>query len=380
MVQLFHKMTMSQDQSSGAEGSYHKCVNETTVRDFNVAPELIYDHLLRSAEPRDHPGGISSLAFAFAAILALSVHREGTPPSNLNKTSPYFDLSPLYGENDTETNSIRKKDGCGMLWPDCFVEERLDMLPDSVPALLVLWNRYHNYVAKQLLSFNEDDEWKDPDELTREESFTQDNEIFRKARSITCIHFVNVVREDFLKGLVGMPMVGPSAQVDILYDVRGLTNDKAGYFSSVESHLLYSVSSQLSAIDGSSLGFQFSSFAPSSFASEVHARLKKKNEASVNPDVTHIRRYNRVGNLGRNKDGYFEDNDLAELLFHAIEAKAGSPGGRAVPDWAREESILKLRQARQANVCTLNKFRQHLGLKRVFNSVLSSFLVSPSHL
>ena len=45
-------MTMSQDQSSGAEGSYHKCVNETTVRDFNVAPELIYDHLLRSAEVR----------------------------------------------------------------------------------------------------------------------------------------------------------------------------------------------------------------------------------------------------------------------------------------------------------------------------------------
>ena len=69
-------------------------------------------------------------------------------------------------------------------------------------------------MAKQLLSFNEDDEWKDP---APEESLTQDNEIFRKARSITCIHFVNVVREDFLKGLVGMPMVGPSAQVDILY-------------------------------------------------------------------------------------------------------------------------------------------------------------------
>ena len=36
------------------------------------------------------------------------------------------------------------KNGSGMLWPDTFIEERLDMLPDSVPALLVLWNRYHN--------------------------------------------------------------------------------------------------------------------------------------------------------------------------------------------------------------------------------------------
>ena len=71
-------------------------------------------------------------------------------------------------------------------------------------------------MAKQLLSFNEDNEWKDPDDLTREESLTQDNEIFHIARSITCIYFINVVREDFLKGLVGMPMVGSSAQVDIL--------------------------------------------------------------------------------------------------------------------------------------------------------------------
>jgi linoleate 10R-lipoxygenase len=43
-----------------------------------------------------------------------------------------------------ETSTIRMKDGRGMLWPDSFTEERLDMLPDSVPALLVLWNRYHN--------------------------------------------------------------------------------------------------------------------------------------------------------------------------------------------------------------------------------------------
>ena len=68
--------------------------------------------------------------------------------------------------------------------------------------------------------------------------------------------------------------------------------------------------------------------------------------------------------LRRNKHDYFEDNDLAELLFDAVEANAGCPGGRAVPGWARGREILKLKQARQANVCTLNEFRQHLGLKR----------------
>ncbi|KAF8708899.1 hypothetical protein AX14_013538 [Amanita brunnescens Koide BX004] len=343
MVKLFHKMTMSQDDSTNAEDLYHKCVNDSAVRNFDVAPELVYDRLLRSTELRDHSQGISSLAFAFAAILALSLHREGPPQTNIKytKTSPYFDLSPLYGANEMETNSIRMRDGRGMLRPDSFTEERLDMLPGSVPALLVLWNRYHNCVAKQLLSFNEKNQWNDPRNLTHARRLTQDNEIFHIARSITCIHFVNVVREDFLKGLVGMPIAGPSAQVDILYDARGFQTSEAGYLSSVESYLLYS----------------FSSFAPSSFA---HEHSKKRYKVSVDPNM---RGRNRVGNLRRNEIDCFEDNDLAELLFDAIEVKAGYPGGRTVPDWALEENVLKLRQARQANVCTLNEFRQHLGLK-----------------
>jgi linoleate 10R-lipoxygenase len=88
----------------------------------------------------------------------------------------------------------------------------------------------------------------------------------------------------------------------------------------------------------------------------------------------------RPSKLRRNEHGYFEDNDLAELLFNAIEEKAGSPGGRRVPGWAREHEIQKLKHARQANVCTLNEYRQLLGLKRAFISVLSSFPVSLPHL
>ncbi|KAF8325513.1 hypothetical protein F5887DRAFT_1085399 [Amanita rubescens] len=343
VIKLFHKMTMSQDPSTSAKDLYYTCVNDSTIRDFDVTPELIYERLLRSTYLGHHPQGISSLAFAFAAILALTLHREDTSQSDLkNETSPYFDLSPLYGANGAETDSIRMKDGRGMLYPDTFTEKRLDMLPGSVPALLVLWNRYHNYVAKQLLSYNEGNQWKDRD-LSSEQFLTQDNEIFDLARSITCIHFMNVVKEDFLKGLIGMPMAGPRAQVDILYDVRGMKNDKAGYLSSVESYLLYS----------------FSSFAPPSFASEVYQRVKCGKGASIGSDA----KLRNIGNLRRNDDNRFEDNDLADLLFNAAETMAGSPGAKAVPEWAREQEILKLKQARQANVCTLNEFRQYLGLE-----------------
>ena len=59
--------------------------------------------------------------------------------------------------------------------------------------------------------------------MTPQECPIQDENIFHIARSITCIHFMNVVREDFLKGLAGMPIVGPSAQVDFLYVKSGLS-------------------------------------------------------------------------------------------------------------------------------------------------------------
>ncbi|KAF8724506.1 hypothetical protein AX14_008737 [Amanita brunnescens Koide BX004] len=365
MVKLFDKMAMSQDPSAGAKDLYYKCVNDTATRGSDVTPELIYEHLLKSTNLKDHPRGISGLAFAFAAILALSLHREDTPKSKLkhNKTSPYFDLSPLYGVNEMETSSIRMKDGRGMLWPDSFTEDRLDMLPESVPALLVLWNRYHNYVAKQLLSYNEDNQWKDPDNLMlSEQCLRQDNEIFDVARSVTCIHFMNVIREDFLKGLAGMPIAGPSAQADILYDVRGVKNIKAGYLSSVESYLLYSFSSFAPSSPASKGKERVSPSTASSFSVSQFSSPKviQRNEDSVDPDT---RRRNPVGNLSRNKRGYFEDNDLAEVLCKAIEANAGCPGGKAVPHWAREQEISKLLQARQANVCTLNGFRKHLGLE-----------------
>ena len=63
---------------------------------------------------------------------------------NINETSSYVDLGPLYGNNAETLNKIRVHDGRGLLLPDTFAEDRLMLLPPAVCVLLVLFNRNHN--------------------------------------------------------------------------------------------------------------------------------------------------------------------------------------------------------------------------------------------
>ena len=59
---------------------------------------------------------------------------------NISKTSSYLDLSPLYGDNQTDQDLIRTfKDG--KLKPDCFAEERLLVFPPGTGVLLLMYNR-----------------------------------------------------------------------------------------------------------------------------------------------------------------------------------------------------------------------------------------------
>ena len=74
----------------------------------------------------------------------LSLSRTNPSDCQYNETSPYFDLSPLYGLSEEDANRVRIKDGRGKLSPDCFFEDRLTFLPPAVSVLLILWNRNHN--------------------------------------------------------------------------------------------------------------------------------------------------------------------------------------------------------------------------------------------
>ena len=71
-----------------------------------------------------------------------------------SRSSSYLDLGPLYGNNAAEQRLIRTgKDG--RLKRDAFSEKRLLGQPPGVAALLIAFNRYHNYIVGELAAINE---------------------------------------------------------------------------------------------------------------------------------------------------------------------------------------------------------------------------------
>jgi linoleate 8R-lipoxygenase / 9,12-octadecadienoate 8-hydroperoxide 8R-isomerase len=80
----------------------------------------------------------------------------------MSLTTSYLDLSPLYGSNQNEQNKVRTFQD-GQLKPDCFSEDRLGAFPPGVGALLLCFNRFHNYVVGQLATINENGKFTAPD-------------------------------------------------------------------------------------------------------------------------------------------------------------------------------------------------------------------------
>lgn len=104
------------------------------------------------------------------------------PNFSVSSTSSYLDLAPLYGNNEQEQHAVRTmKDG--MLKPDTFSEYRLLGFPPGVCALLIAFNRFHNYVAGELKRINEEGRFSLNPRLSKEDAEKAvDNALFNTAR------------------------------------------------------------------------------------------------------------------------------------------------------------------------------------------------------
>jgi len=129
-----------------ARGPYARSVPALNRNPPSYLPDaaLVFDSLLARDEFVEHPGGVSSLFFSFADVIIHTLfdtdHRDG----NINNTSSYLDLSVLYGTTKEGMDEVRTLDGSGKMWNDVWADRRLLLMPPSVCAIMVIFNRNHN--------------------------------------------------------------------------------------------------------------------------------------------------------------------------------------------------------------------------------------------
>ena len=87
-------------------------------------------------------------------LIFQDLFRTSHTDSRISDTSSYLDMSPLYGKDQEAQNTVRTfKDG--KLKPDTFAERRLIGQPPGTCVFLVMYNRFHNYIAENLAEIND---------------------------------------------------------------------------------------------------------------------------------------------------------------------------------------------------------------------------------
>ena len=271
------------------------------------------------------------MLFYHATIIIHDLFRSNRYDPTISDTSSYVDLAPLYGSSVEDQETVRLfKDG--LLKPDTFFEERLLAQPAGVNAMLVLYNRFHNYCADVLLKINEGGRFT-PKPGNREEALkAQDEALFQTARLITCGLYANIALHDYLRGLTNTHHSGS----DWTLDPRGTINKGSliksevsrgiGNQVSTEFNLMYRFHSALSLRDEQWIedfykrGLDIANPKDASYREVLIGLQKYENKMKELGDPSR-----RVfGGPKRGADGKFADKDLVDILKNFMEDPAGT--------------------------------------------------------
>ncbi|OAX39674.1 heme peroxidase [Rhizopogon vinicolor AM-OR11-026] len=361
---------------------YARSVQQSNPFPRNRMPDagLVFDTLLRREKFVKHPAGLSAFMFSFAALVVHTIFRTDHTPGrgNINATSSYVDLAPLYGNDQATQDKVRIKEGRGLLHPDVFAEDRLLFLPPTVSVILVLFNRNHNYIARQLLEINERGTWKDPTRhhLSQAHLAKQDEEIFQIARLCNCAWFAAVIFSDYFSNILGLVRQGSNWNLEPFNEIRHIDHEiferGRGNACSVEFNCLYRWHATTSVQDEEWITRQFQQIFPNKKPDEITLKDFFQAETRLEKTETDLEQWT-FGDLKRQTEGpnagAFKDSDLANYLMNATSQHAAAFGARGTPSVMRLHEIMGIEASRSWGVCSLNDFRKFLGLK-----TYSSFL------
>lgn len=342
-------------------------------------PGLLFDMLMaRDGDNfKENPAGISSMLFYHASIIIHDIFRTNRANNNISDTSSYLDLAPLYGSSFKDQLEIRTMKE-GKLKPDTFHEKRLLGQPPGVNVMLVLYSRFHNYVADILLKINEGGRFAlaikpgaGQEDIAKAVA-KQDHDLFNTARLIVGGLYINICLHDYLRAITNTHhsdsswTLDPRVEIGKQFDSDG-TPRGIGNQVSVEFSLLYRFHACISKRDEKWMNDFFCEIFPdrtaetlSGISVEELVRGLSTFEARMPQDPSQ----RTFGGLKRQDNGRFRDEDLVKILKESMEDPAGCFGARRIPKALRVVEILGILQARKWQVSSLNEFRQFFGLKR----------------
>ena len=184
------------------------CLSKRPRSDHLPDPGLIFDELLKRCPGKDgrfkaSESRVSSNLFYLATLITHDLFDTDEMNRNVNRPTSYLDLSPLYGTTKALQDYVRTGKN-GLLKVDRFADTRFRIQPAAVTALVVLFNRNHNYIASNLLNFDENARFSSLDEKQRDEA------LFQTARLINERTYVNIVLHDYLRVILGVNRVESS--------------------------------------------------------------------------------------------------------------------------------------------------------------------------
>lgn len=228
--------------------------------------------------------------------------------------------------------------------PDTFSTYRVLGFPPGVPALLICFNRFHNYIAGELATINDGGRFNMPDVpdvhlLSAEDikyakakfdklTAKRDNDLFQVSRLITCGLYINIVLIDYVRAILNLNRTNSTWALDPRgnYDTLGNMADtptSVGNQVSVEFNLIYRWHCAMSQKDEKWMEVFMSKLFPGKdlktlTPEELIAGSTKWGHA-LDPDPS---KWEFEG-LKRTASGSFDDAELNRIITESTEDLAG---------------------------------------------------------
>lgn len=307
-----------------ANTPYARSVQPLTMQPSSMPdPSLIFDAVFARHQYRSHPNNVSSILFYWASIIIHDLFQTDHHDISVSNTSSYLDLSPLYGDTQNDQDQIRTfRDG--KLKPDCFAEERLLGFPPGCGVILIMFNRFHNYVVDQLAVVNEKGRFTKPDKSASETAWLKyDNDLFQTARLITCGLYMNITLLDYLRTIVNLNRSNTTWTLDPRVDMNKLfmsdgTPRGIGNQVSAEFNLVYRWHSTTSLRDEQWTEEMYKElFGKPASEVSTHELLGGLGKWQMELDRDPLKR--PFAKLQRDSNGKFNDDELVRILSDSIE-------------------------------------------------------------